>query len=151
VVTLSRFNFTQYLQLLQEYQVTRSYVVPSIIHSLANDPAVEAYDLSHLRYLISGAAPLRKQTRQRCAERLGCIIKQGYGLTETSPSTHVDYDEPERIRPDSVGPPVRSTECQIIGLLSGQPLAAGEVGEVLVRGPQVMRGYLNDARDPTGG
>jgi acyl-CoA synthetase (AMP-forming)/AMP-acid ligase II len=87
---------------------------------------------------------LPRGIREKCAELLGCVVKQGYGLTETSSTTNVDYDDPVRVRPDSVGPLVRSTECQIIDLSRGGALGAGQMGEVLVRGPQVMRGYLNN-------
>ncbi len=144
LVTLPRYRFGDYLRALQDYGVTRSYVVPSIIRSLAEDPQVGQYDLSSLRYLLSGAAPLPRGARQKCSERLGCVVKQGYGLTETSSTTNVDYDDPARVRPESVGPLVRSTECRIIDLSSGGALSAGQLGEVLVRGPQVMRGYLNN-------
>lgn len=144
VVTHPRYRFGDYLRVLHDYRVTRSYVVPSIVYSLAEEPQVRKEDLSSLRFLLSGAAPLPRGAGRRCAERLGCVVKQGYGLTETSSTTHVDYDDPARVRSESVGPLVRSTECQIIDLSTGGGLGEGQLGEVLVRGPQVMQGYLNN-------
>ena len=80
----------------------------------------------------------------RCAARLGCQVVQGYGLTETSPVTHAVPVEREENRPGSIGPPIPSTDCKVADLLDGRALGPDEDGEVWIRGPQVMRGYLGD-------
>src|SRR5262249_41020766 len=79
-----------------------------------------------------------------CQERLHCTVMQGYGLTETSPGTHVSPSDPARIKPGAVGPPIPNTECKITDLVQGKAVAPGELGEVCVRRPQVRRGYLNN-------
>jgi acyl-CoA synthetase (AMP-forming)/AMP-acid ligase II len=77
-------------------------------------------------------------------ERLGCQIRQGYGMTETSPVTHSSPAPPFEVKFGSVGVPAPNTECKIVDLASGEILPAGQRGEVCVRGPQIMRGYLNN-------
>jgi acyl-CoA synthetase (AMP-forming)/AMP-acid ligase II len=142
-VTMPRFDLEQFLEVLQKHAVTVAYVVPPIALALAKHPAVEKYDLSRLRLLFSGAAPLGEAVTRACRERLGCIVMQGYGLTETSPVTHVSPADPDRIKAGAIGPPVPNTECKIVDLVNGKPAAPGELGEICMRGPQVMKGYLN--------
>jgi acyl-CoA synthetase (AMP-forming)/AMP-acid ligase II len=76
-------------------------------------------------------------------ERLGCSLRQGYGMTETSPVTHSSPAPPHEVKFGSVGVPAPNTECKIVDLETGEALGPGERGEVCVRGPQVMKGYLN--------
>jgi acyl-CoA synthetase (AMP-forming)/AMP-acid ligase II len=111
--------------------------------ALAHHPAVGRYDLSSLRRVFTGAAPLGEQIAREVGARLGCVVMQGYGMTETSPSTHMTPREPEKMRAGSVGTLVPNTECKIVGTESGAELGANEEGELCVRGPQVMKGYLN--------
>jgi acyl-CoA synthetase (AMP-forming)/AMP-acid ligase II len=144
VVTMPRFELGQFLELLQKHGVTRANVVPPIVLALAKDPSVDEYDLSSLGLLLSGAAPLGAELAAACAERLGCLVIQGYGLTETSPVTHSTPEEPGANRPGSVGPSLPSTEVRIADVESGEELGSGETGEIWIRGPQVMRGYLNN-------
>ncbi len=141
VVSMPRFDLEQFLRILQDYRVTRAYLAPPIVLALAKHPMVEKFDLSALRMILSGAAPLSESLQNACAERLGCQVKQGYGLTESSPVTHCNPDD--RIKPGSIGPAVRSTEYRVVDYVSGADLGPGGHGELLVRGPQVMRGYLN--------
>jgi acyl-CoA synthetase (AMP-forming)/AMP-acid ligase II len=142
IVTLPRFEIEAFLTAMQKYRVTVANLVPPVILALAKHPAVDRYDLSSLKGIGSGAAPLGPEVAQACAERVGCAVRQGYGLTESSPVTHFTPPGPGRNRPGSVGPPVPNTEVQIVDL-SGEPLGAGEEGEIWVRGPQVMKGYLH--------
>ncbi len=144
IVTMPRFDLEQFLRLIQEHRITRTHLVPPIVLALAKHPLVDRYDLSSLRVLVSGAAPLSEDLARACAERLGCRVKQGYGLTETSPVTHVNPDDPARIKLGSVGPLIRNTECKIVDTQTGVELGLNQQGEVLIRGPQVMKGYLNN-------
>jgi acyl-CoA synthetase (AMP-forming)/AMP-acid ligase II len=141
---MARFDLEQFLKILQDYQITRANLVPPIILALAKHPIVDNYDLSHLKIIMSGAAPLSAELAQACAERIGCIVLQGYGLTETSPVTHVNPEDPARIKLGSVGVPIANTECAVVSLETGNPLGVREEGEIWIRGPQVMKGYLNN-------
>jgi acyl-CoA synthetase (AMP-forming)/AMP-acid ligase II len=144
LVTMPRFDLEGYLALVQQHRATKAHVVPPIVLALAKSPVVERYDLSSLQIVNSGAAPLSAELQQAAAERIGCPVVQGYGLTESSPVTHVTPLDPARHRLGSIGPPVPSTECRIVDVAGGEELGPGEEGEVCVRGPQVMRGYLDD-------
>jgi acyl-CoA synthetase (AMP-forming)/AMP-acid ligase II len=143
VVTMPRFDLDSFLETLARYRVTFANVVPPIVLALAKHPAVDRHDLSKLRMIFSGAAPLGGEIAEACATRLDCLVFQGYGLTETSPVTHVSPTDPALARPGSVGFPLPNTECRIVDLESGAPLAPGHRGEVCIRGPQTMKGYLN--------
>ena len=143
LVTMPRFELEDFLQTLQDYRVTMAYLVPPIVLALAKHPAVDGYDLSSLERIMSGAAPLGAELALACQERLDCRVFQGYGLTEASPVTHacpVDAG-PDKI--STVGPCISNTEMRIVDLDSGEAVGVGEEGEVWVRGPQVMMGYLN--------
>ncbi|MFN7017933.1 MAG: 4-coumarate--CoA ligase family protein [Fimbriimonadales bacterium] len=144
IVTMPRFDLEQFLKIMQDYKITRANLVPPIILALAKHPIVDNYDLSHLKIIMSGAAPLSAELAQACSERLGCIVLQGYGLTETSPVTHVNPEDPARIKLGSVGVPIANTECAVVSLETGNPLGVREEGEIWIRGPQVMKGYLNN-------
>src|SRR5919199_397908 len=144
VVTMPRFELDGFLDLLERHRVTKVHLVPPIILALAKHPSVEGRDLSSLKWINSGAAPLSAELADACAARLGCQVVQGYGLTETSPVTHAVPVEREENRPGSIGPPIPSTECKVADLLDGRDLGPGEDGEVWIRGPQVMQGYLGD-------
>jgi acyl-CoA synthetase (AMP-forming)/AMP-acid ligase II len=144
VVTMPRFDLDQFLTTLQDHRVTRAYLVPPIVLALAKHPAVDIYDLSALELIMSGAAPLGADLSEACAERLGCLVIQGYGLTETSPVTHANDENPEGNKPGSIGPVLPNTEAKVVDPESGTELAVGDRGEVWIRGPQVMLGYLNN-------
>jgi acyl-CoA synthetase (AMP-forming)/AMP-acid ligase II len=146
VVTMPRFELDQFLQTMQDHRVTRAYVVPPIALALAKHPAVDNYDLSALKIVFCGAAPLGPELSEACAARLGCMVLQGYGMTETSPVTHVIPEDPGANKPGSIGPPIPLTECRVVDLETGDDAAAGELGEIWIRGPQVMQGYLNNPR-----
>jgi acyl-CoA synthetase (AMP-forming)/AMP-acid ligase II len=144
VVTMPRFELSAFLDLLERHRVTKLHLVPPIILALAKHPSVEGRDLSALKWINSGAAPLSGELADACAERLGCLVVQGYGLTETSPVTHAVPVERDENRPGSIGPAVPSTECKVADVLDGHELGPGDDGEVWIRGPQVMQGYLGD-------
>jgi acyl-CoA synthetase (AMP-forming)/AMP-acid ligase II len=141
---MPRFDLEEFLTLLQDHKVTRAYLVPPIILALAKHPIVDKYDLSGLEVIMSGAAPLGGDLAAAASDRLGSVVMQGYGLTETSPVTHMIPDEPGRDRPGSIGFLIPNTEGRFIDVGSGDDIGPGERGELLIRGPQVMKGYLNN-------
>ena len=143
IIVMSRFELEQFLRALETYKITRAHLVPPIILALAKQAIVDNYNLSNLKLIMSGAAPLDKTLTGACTERLGCVIKQGYGMTESSPVTHMCSEVPEEIKPGSVGQCIPNTECKIVDLETGAELESGQEGELWVRGPQVMLGYLN--------
>ena len=141
VVTMPRFDLDQFLSLIEEHKVTLANVVPPIALALAKHPAVEGTDLSSLRVIMSGAAPLGAELSDAVTARLGVPTIQGYGMTETSPVTHVSPIEPDRIKPGTIGLPVPGTETRVV---DPETREDGTRGELLIRGPQVMAGYLNN-------
>lgn len=140
IVTMPRFEMESFLELVQKHRANRLYLVPPVIIGLAKSPLVDRFDLSSVQSIMVAAAPLDAALAERCAARIGCEVVQGYGLTETSPATHLT--PLGRNKPGSIGPPVANTEAIVVDLASGQPLGPGEPGEIWVRGPQVMKGYL---------
>ena len=142
IVTMPRFDLEQFLQLHEEHGITRSYVAPPIVVGLAKHPIVDKFDLSALEQLFSGAAPLSAELALEAGDRLGCEVVQGYGMTELSPVSHLTPKG--RFKPGSVGVTAPNTETMIVDPATGKSLGVGEDGEVCVRGPQVMAGYLNN-------
>ena len=147
LVVMPRFDLAQYLDLIERYRATMLHVVPPVVLALAKSPALDGRDLSSVRKLFSGAAPLGAGLIEQCTARMKCCLQQGYGLTETSPATHVTTDDPATIKPGSVGVPVSGTECRVVDPATRQDVAPGTDGEIWVRGPQVMLGYLNRPDD----
>ena len=149
IVTMPRFDMEQCLQIMQQYRVTFANVVPPIVLGLAKHPLVDKYDLRHLHTLVSGAAPLSEHVAEAASARLGCRVVQGYGLTETSPVTHATRIDrtavpgTERIKTAGIGPPIANTEAKVVDVTTGAELGPKQEGEICVRGPQVMKGYLN--------
>ncbi|SOD85754.1 4-coumarate--CoA ligase family protein [Streptomyces sp. Ag109_G2-15] len=145
VVVLPRFDLETFLAAIENHRITGLYVAPPIVLALAKHPAVARYDLSSLKYVISAAAPLDATLAAACAERLGLPpIGQAYGMTELSPGTHVvPLDALHQAPPGTVGKLIAGTEMRIVSLDDpGKDLAPGDPGEILIRGPQVMKGYL---------
>lgn len=142
IVTLPRFDLEQFLQVHQDHGVTRSFVAPPIVVALAKHPVVDQYDLSKLDQIFSGAAPLSAELALECGARVGCEVVQGYGMTELSPVTHLT--PPGGFKPGSVGVTVPGTETLIVDVATGEALGLDADGEIWVRGPQVMKGYLNN-------
>ena len=140
-VTMPRFDLEQFLSILQDHKVTRAYLVPPIILALAKHPIVENYDLSALRQVFSGAAPLSAELAAEASARINAEVVQGYGLTETSPVSHAT--PPGQFKPGSIGVTVSNTEIRVVDPETGADLDRNEDGEIWIRGPQVMQGYLN--------
>ena len=143
IVTMPRFDLDRFLDLIERHSVTRAYVVPPIALALGKHPAVDGRDLDSVRTIMSGAAPLGAELARQVAERIGCTVVQGYGLTETSPVTHTIRPSAEN-KPGSIGPPLPGTECRVVDPGTGSDVESGERGELWIRGPQVMRGYLHN-------
>ncbi|MDX6382895.1 MAG: hypothetical protein QOK48_468 [Blastocatellia bacterium] len=144
VVMMPRFDLEQFLTLIQKHRVTLSHIVPPIVLQLAQNPLIKKYDLSSLKMIFSGAAPLGVDLSRECMSRVGCGIRQGYGMTETSPVTHSSPPKPEDMKLGAVGTAAPNTECMLVDPASGEELGPNQEGELWVRGPQVMTGYLNN-------
>ena len=143
IVTLPRFELEAFLKAAQDYEVTLAHIVPPIVLHLSKNPIVDNYKLPKLKTIFSGAAPLGVDLTQACIDRLGCGIRQGYGMTETSPVTHSSPANPAEVKFGSVGVAAPNTEIKIIDVDTGETLGRGAKGEVCARGPQIMKGYLN--------
>ena len=143
IITVPRFDMAQVLGLIQEHKITQLFAVPPIVLGLAKTPLLDHYDVSSLRKIFSGAAPLGAELAEEAALRVGCPVVQGYGMTEISPVSHITpaFDA----RPGSSGVTVSNSFSRIIDT-DGNDLGANEEGELLVKGPQVMLGYLNNEK-----
>jgi acyl-CoA synthetase (AMP-forming)/AMP-acid ligase II len=142
VVLLPRYDLETLLKTIETYRVTIAPLVPPIVLALAKESIVANYNLSCLQTIFSAAAPLAPNLIREFRARIGCAIKQGYGMTEASPATHMSLDPSDSAKDGSVGVLVPNTECKIVNEL-GSELGPNEPGEICVRGPQVMKGYLN--------
>ena len=144
-VMMGRFEMDAFLDLMERHRVTVLFTVPPVGLGLTQYPGVAARDLSALRVGFFGAAPLSAELQARVQDALGVPIIQGYGMTEASPVTHADFMEPHLIRHGSIGPPLPDTEQKVVDLDTGtRETPPGEPGELLVRGPQVMKGYYEN-------
>jgi acyl-CoA synthetase (AMP-forming)/AMP-acid ligase II len=143
IVTMPRFDLEQFLETLHKYKITFANVVPPIVLALAKHPLVDKYDLRGLRTVFSGAAPLSEGVAGLASARIGCEVIQGYGLTETSPVTHATRAGAEGRKVAGIGPPIPNTESKVVDLATGAALGPDQEGEICIRGPQVMSGYLN--------
>ncbi len=142
-VMMGRFDMALLLSLIQDHRVTVLYSAPPVGVGLSQTPLLSDYDVSSLRFSLFGAAPMSAELQLRIADRLGCTVIQGYGLTETSPITHMDFAD-ERMKPGSIGPPVPDVEQRVVDMETGLvDLGPNELGELLIRGANVMRGYYN--------
>ncbi len=140
-VLMERFDLVQSLDLCEKHGVTYYFAVPPIIVALANAP-VDLSKLKTVKYIFSGAAPLPQDPARRLEGKTGVQVVQGYGMTEASPLTHAQPKAPELVRGDSVGLPVHNTEQKVVDIETGErELPLGEDGEIIIRGPQIMKGY----------
>jgi 4-coumarate--CoA ligase len=142
VITMPRFDLEEFLRLHQEHGITRSFVAPPIVVALAKHPMVDSYDLSALRQVFSGAAPLSAELSLECGARLGCDVVQGYGMTELSPVSHLT--PPGSYKPGSCGVTAPNTLTMVVDPVSQKELGVDEDGEICIKGPQVMVGYLGN-------
>ena len=143
IVTMPRFDLAQFLAAIEQHRITACYVAPPVVLALAKHPLVADYDLSSLRFVTSGAAPLDAELQGEAERRVGCRVQQGYGLTEASPVTHHAHQDDENVH-GTIGTLFPSTEARLVDAETGEDAAEGAPGEIWVRGPQVMLGYLGD-------
>jgi len=141
-VTMPRFDMVEALQAVQDLKITRFFAVPPIVLGLAQAPIVDDYDTSSIYQVFSGAAPLGAELADKAASRLGCEVVQGYGMTELSPVSHSTVEGD--YRPGTSGVTLSNTETRIVDPDTGEDQPVGGRGELWVRGPQVMTGYLNN-------
>lgn len=142
IVTMPRFDLEQLLKIIQDTKAQRLWIAPPVAIALAKHPLVDQFDLSSLGRILSGAAPLGADIGEALAKRLDCDVVQGFGMTELSPVSHcMPMDE---AKSGSVGVTVANTCSRIVEPDSLNDCAPGEAGELWVKGPQVMKGYLNN-------
>jgi len=147
VVSMPRFDMQEFLGIVQKYRVTVAPIVPPIVLGMVKHPAVSQFDLSSLRLIFSGAAPLGEEIARALSKRLGCPVVQGYGMTEASPVTHLSPTRNAPVKPGSIGMVVPSTEVKLVDVVTGAELGKKQEGELLIRGPQIMKGYLGRPED----
>lgn len=150
LVLLPRFEIQEVLETIQREKPTFFPGVPTMYVALTHYPGVEAYGINSIRTCNSGSAPMPVELLKEFERKTGAKILEGYGLSEASPTTHCNPPFAER-KPGSVGIGFPSTEYKIVDSVTGnQEVPLGEVGELVVRGPQVMKGYWNMPEETAG-
>ncbi len=145
LVIMERFEPVECCRLVEERRITLFFAVPPVLVMLSAWPDIGRYDLKSLRHCMVGAAPVPPEVARRFREVTGVSVVQGYGLTEAGPLTHLNPVHDDSINVlDAAGLPAHDTEQKIVDIETGErELPPGEVGEVIVRGPQLMQGYWN--------
>jgi acyl-CoA synthetase (AMP-forming)/AMP-acid ligase II len=144
VVTMPKFDLPEFLRIIAEHRIDYVYIAPPVAVALAKHPIVDQYDLSCIDVIFSGAAPLDAELGNAVAKRLGCRVLQGYGMTELSPVSHAMREDDPDGNLDSVGVALPNIECKLVDPESGEEVGPGARGELWVKGPNVMAGYLNN-------
>ena len=144
IVMMGRYDLHGFLGAIERHRISSAFLTPPVLNDLTRCPELNRYDLTSLRSILCAAAPLAPMAEQAAADRLGCVVRQGYGMTEASGPISTMLAGSEAARRGSVGQLVPSTEGKIVDLATGEALDTGQTGEILVRGPQVMNGYLNN-------
>lgn len=142
-VVMPKFDIENWCKIVQDERITMAYVVPPVVLLLSKHPCVSKYDLSSLRMLNSGAAPLTKELVESMYNRIKIPVKQGYGLSETSPTTHTQPWDDWRRTIGAVGTLLPNITAKYMSP-EEKELPRGEVGELWVKGPNVFLGYLNN-------
>ena len=144
LATMPRFDLELFLALIQKHKAERVFIVPPVAIALAKHPLVDKFDLSSLQQINSAAAPMGADLGNAMHKRLGCTVTQAYGMTELSPGSHVM--SPDAPRDGAVGQAIAGTLSRIVDPETRKNLGPNAEGELWVKGPQVMRGYLNNAK-----
>jgi long-chain acyl-CoA synthetase len=142
IYPMLRWDAEYALQLIQEHKITSMVCVPTLYIDLLNHPKVTQYDLSSLKLCSSGGAKMPVPVMEALQKKLGITVYEGYGLTETSPVTHTNLAAPKP-KMGSIGWPIEGAECKIVDE-ANRRLPVGQIGELCVRGPMVMKGYHNN-------
>jgi len=143
MILYNGFNPEQIMQYIEMYRAEAFVGIPLMFQMLINDPSFGKYDLSSLEIVVSGAAPLPGELARKWKEVVGSTVGQGYGLSESSPTTHMKPSWLE-LSPTSIGIPVIDTDARIVDPETrSRDLPPGEVGELAIKGPQIMKGYWN--------
>ena len=146
MILLPRFQIDEVLKTINKYQPTMFPGAPTIYVAFNSHPDIKRYKVGSIKECISGSAPLPVEVKRRFEELTGGRLVEGYGLSEASPVTHSNPLDGRDI-PGSIGVPLPDTEAKIVDPESGEELEVGEVGELIVRGPQVMKGYWNNPEE----
>lgn len=141
MILLPKFDPETTLKTIHKKKPTFFPGAPTIYIGLLNHPHLKDYDLSSIKACLSGASPLPYEVKRDFEQVTGGKLVEGYGLTETSPITHANFIWDQSMVKGSVGVPWPDTVSEIRSLKTGQPLPPGEIGEIVVKGPQVMKGY----------
>lgn len=144
MILLPKFDIETTLKTIQKQKPTIFPGAPTIYIGLINHPNIKKYDLSSIMACLSGSAPLPAEVQEQFEEITGGKLVEGYGLSETSPVTHANFIwNGPRVK-GSIGVPWPDTDCTILSLDTGEPLfEPNEIGEIAIKGPQVMKGYWN--------
>ncbi|AZV44643.1 AMP-binding protein [Peribacillus asahii] len=147
MLLLPKFDVETVLKTIHKHKPTIFPGAPTIYIGILNHPDLKKYDLSSIKACLSGSAPLPLEVQEQFERVTGGKLVEGYGLSETSPVTHANFiwDEP-RVK-GSIGVPWPDTEAAILSLETGEPLGPNEIGEIGIKGPQVMKGYWNRPED----
>lgn len=143
MVLLPKFDVETTLKTIQKQKPTLFPGAPTIYIALLNHPDLKKYDLSSIDSCISGSAPLPVEVQEQFEEVTGGKLVEGYGLTESSPVTHANFLWDKKRVKGSIGVPWPDTDSVILSMENGEPLPPGEIGEIAVKGPQIMKGYWN--------
>jgi long-chain acyl-CoA synthetase len=147
IIMLPRFALEPTLKLINKERPTIMAGVPTLFNAIANAPNIKKYDLSSLKFCNSGGAPLPLEVKRNFERISGCKLVEGYGLSETSPVTHINPPDGP-VKEGSIGLPVPGTIMSLREI--GDPskeVPLGEKGEICIKGPQVMKGYWNKPRE----
>ena len=148
LVTMARFDLAEFLTLIQQYQCTYLFIAPPIAVALAKYPIVDQFDISTVRAIFSGAAPLDRETGEAAGRRIHARVLQGYGMSELSPVSHATPFDRVDIPVSSVGCMLPNQVCKLVDIETHEEITelvdgTTRPGELLVKGPNVMLGYLN--------
>lgn len=143
VFVMPKFDLAEFCRVIQDNKITFAPVVPPVVLGLAKHPIVSKYDLSSCKSLNSGAAPLTRELVETVWNRLKIPVKQGYGLSETSPTTHIQFLEDFQTKVGSVGVMLPNQVAKFINA-EEKEVPRGETGELWIKGPNVFLGYLNN-------
>jgi len=146
VIIFPHFDAEELFMTIEREKATVLYGAASMFTMLVSSPLISKYDLSSLKYVKAGAMPIPPEIKEKWEQLTGVKMILGYGLSEASPETH--NSPPQRVKPGTIGIPIMDTDARIVDEATGETeLPPGKVGELVIKGPQVMKGYLNRPED----